>query len=177
MQGAGLFARAVGEAARRVSRVRVAMGDAPNQVTLKARHKKLQELGGFKMPTPAAEQKDFAAAMSVYNACVTFLLGRTRDKIKYALLFEENCNYGFRRNLWGMKAKFGLPIAALCTLALGLRLYMQFSLHDIVPALTVAMEAVNVLLLVGWLFWFTPEWVMVVARKYAERLLETVDTM
>jgi hypothetical protein len=58
------------------------------------------------------------------------------------------------------------------TLALGLRLYMQFSAHDIVPPLTVTMEAVNVLLLFGWIFSFTPEWVMVVARKYAERLLK-----
>jgi hypothetical protein len=150
--------------------------DAPNQVTLKVRHKKLQELGGFKMPTAAAEQKDFAGAMNVYNACVTFLLGRTRDKIKYALLFEENCNYGFRRNLWGMKAKFGLPIALVCTLVLGLRLYMEFSVHRIVPLLTVSMEALNVVLLLGWIFWFTPGWVMVVARKYAERLLEALDT-
>jgi len=37
--------------------------------------------------------------------------------------------------------------------------------------------AVNVILLLGWMFWFTPVWVIVVARKYAERLLETLDTM
>ena len=54
---------------------------------------------------------------------------------------------------------------------------MQFSIHDIVPPLTVSMEAVNVLLLLGWIFWFTPAWVMVVARKYAERLFEALDTM
>lgn len=69
-----------------------------------------------------------------------------------------------------------MPIAAGCTLILGLRLYTQFSVHDIVPALTVTMEAVNVILLLGWMFWFTPAWVIVVARKYAERLLETLDT-
>ena len=56
-------------------------------------------------------------------------------------------------------------------------LYTQFSVHDIVPPLTVTMEAVNVALLLGWIFWFTPAWVMVVARKYAERLLEALDTM
>jgi hypothetical protein len=170
---AGLYALFGG----RPSELLLSHKHAANEITLKARHKKLNQLGGFKMPTAAVEEKDFDGAMKVYNACVVFLLGKTRDKNKYPLLFEENCNYGFRRNLWGMKAKFGLPIALICTVVLGLRLYMEFAQHNIVPPLTVSMEVVNMILLLGWLFWFKPSWVIAIARKYADRQLEAIDTM
>ena len=67
-------------------------------------HKKLSELlNGTAIPTPQDEKRDPERADQVYDACVSCLIERTRDKTRFRLLFEENCNYGFRRNLWGMK--------------------------------------------------------------------------
>jgi hypothetical protein len=42
-------------------------------------------------------------ALDCYDSCGDLLREKTRDKDKFSLIFQENMNYGFRRNLWGMK--------------------------------------------------------------------------
>ena len=95
-------------------------------------------------------------------------------KGKYPLLFEENCNYGFRRNMYGMRW-IGRAVALITTIALGLQLYMQFSTRMTVPAISLGLEAVNVAMLLTWIFWVNEDAVRRGADLYAERLFETVD--
>jgi hypothetical protein len=149
-----------------------------NPVTLARRHEKLKSLmQDVKLPTPEEEAADPHAADEVYEACTTFLREKTRDRKKFDLVFEENCNYGFRRNLWGMKP-LGLVIALLALAAIvGIPVTDPAARSGGRLGLVAVTGAVGLLLLLGWLFVFTPGWVRVAAGAYAERLLEASERL
>lgn len=63
-------------------------------------------------PTPHDERADPRKADQFYWAGCEHLKTKTRDRAKYGLLFDENCNYGFWRNLRGLKTS-GLGLAAI----------------------------------------------------------------
>jgi len=128
-----------------------------------------------KIPTPAEEAADRDAAYTQLNAIVVLLLGRAKDKARYPLVFEENCNYGFRRNLYGMRW-IGFAVALICAAALGLWLYLLFSSHQPVPVITPFLEAVNVAMMPVWLFWVNEAAVRRGADLYADRFFEMLDT-
>ena len=93
---------------------------ATNKVRLAAQHARLATLmPAISMPTADHERRDPSAAHNVYDACTRFLIARSRGD---RLVLQENINYGFRRNLWGMKP-LGLSIALMCAIALGVSLY------------------------------------------------------
>jgi hypothetical protein len=141
------------------------------------RHAAIRKLfADVALPTAQEEADDWNAVYARFTAIVTLLIGRARDKTPYALLFEENCNYGFRRNVFGMR-RIGLAISILTTVALGLQLYIHFSGHAKVAVLSLALEAVNVAMLLIWIFWVNEEAVRRGADLYADRLFETLDTV
>jgi hypothetical protein len=151
---------------------------APNPQVLGSRHAKLRALlPHLHIPSASEEAADFGAAILTYNACVVHLAGITRtDKVKYHLLCEENCNYGFARNLWTLKA-IGLFIALAGSTILGGALAIQFQAHGHVEPVTVAFEVLNALWVVGWVGVVSPQLVRHSADRYAERLLEAMDTL
>lgn len=57
----------------------------------------------IKVPSPADESSDQAAADAFYSQCGNWLRQNTRDQKKFPILFGENIAYGFRRNLLGVK--------------------------------------------------------------------------
>jgi hypothetical protein len=102
-------------------------------------------------------------------------LKRTRDKSKFDLLFEENCQYGFARNLWAMK-----PVGiTICVLSLAPMAFLAYRQHgaDGAEPLTLVAIAGAVIMLVVWLFWITPKWVRVPSEAYADRLLAALDSI
>src|SRR2546426_4811456 len=106
---------------------------------------------GGKLPTAQQEADDPPAADVVYEACGAFLRDKTRDQKKFPLVFEENCNYGLRRNLWGMKP-IGIAIATLGIAAVGVILLIDPTVRSGSRAGVAALAAaVNVLLLLGWI--------------------------
>lgn len=147
---------------------------AGNRITLSRRHAKLRRLiPDVRIPTEAEEARNPAAAHEVYHSCVEWLIARTREN---RLLLEENINYGFRRNLWGLKP-VGLIVSAASSILLGVHLWTATSAHSVVAPLAVALEVCNVVVLLLWLFVVGPRWVMVPSRAYAERLLEGLDQL
>src|SRR5262249_34016597 len=90
---------------------------AKNPTVLDRTHKKLKTLMRTTLPTVAEESADPAAADEVYEACIRFLRDETRDRGKFNLVFEENCNYGFCRNLWGLKP-LGITVSVLGLVAI-----------------------------------------------------------
>src|SRR3954454_24014593 len=57
-----------------------------------------------RLPVTAEEEaRDPQAADRANEAGCAWLLAQTRDRKRFALLFEENVNYGFRRNFWAIK--------------------------------------------------------------------------
>jgi hypothetical protein len=151
--------------------------DAPNKVILERRHRKLARLvPDLHIPSANQEQADPKKADEVYEACTAFLIERTRDVQEFPLIFEENCNYGFRRNLWGMKP-IGIALPLLGTAAVLILVGLDFA-KNIMPGPIVFIAAlVDIFLAVGWLFYFTSDWVKTTAEAYAERLLAASENL
>lgn len=148
-----------------------------NAVILARRHHKLRVLlPSLRVPTAAEEQADGVGATKVYEACTDFLRGRTRDKAAFPLVFEENCNYGFARNLWGSK-KAGLFVAGGALVTLGGALLIRVAAHERISAMSVLLLGLVFAQLLTWVVLITPDWVRVAADSYSERLLEALDTL
>jgi len=152
--------------------------DFNNSVILARRHKKLKALiKDVKLPTSEEEARDPNAADETYEACATFLREKTRDRKEFALVFEENCSYGFRRNLWGMKP-IGFIVSLLCLgVIIVSPIFEPSILNDGRIGLVVLAGGANLFLMVLWVFVFRPSWVKVAANAYAERLLEACEQL
>jgi len=155
-------------------------GGAPTTVLLRHRshlnpvlrrqyHRRLSSLTeGSRYPTPAQEANDPAAADAVYEASVRALRERTRDKRRFPLVFEEVCNYGFRRNLWAHR---GLGIA----LSLMSLVIATAAVLILPPAPFVAVIVVDIVALIVWTRVVTRDWVREAAFAYAEQLLASTE--
>lgn len=151
--------------------------DAKNPVTLARYHAKLAKLiKGVTIPSREAEQQCPAAADAVYDTCTKYLLEATRDQKKFALLFDENCSYGFRRNIWGMKA-YGIVIASVGLLSTFALLTIQVVKHSPITPIAIICSAIDLALLFIWIFWIRPEWVRIPAEAYGERLLAACEVL
>ncbi|CAJ5924884.1 Uncharacterised protein [Burkholderia pseudomallei] len=151
-------------------------------VTKKRFHGFLEKHLEIAFPTTDEEAADPVAADSVYQSGTQWLLGKTRDRARFPLVFKENVNYGFRRNCLGLKP-IGMLIAALAmawTLAAsGTLSATGISAPKIAEANIGAKVAliVNLGMLLIWTFLITPISVRRVAFAYADMLLRACDTL
>lgn len=148
----------------------------------------LERLIGYSLPSEQQELETAGDADSRYEEAVGFLREATRDTAKFPLVFAENANYGYRRNLWGLKP-YGLSIAFLAALGSWALVFhsLGFSCPDSwlgtvikldkVVTLRLVVAFTNTALVFFWLFWAKPSWIKVVADAYARRLLESVQTL
>jgi hypothetical protein len=136
----------------------------------KERYKKvLGQMSGLEMPTASQEEADPAAADAIYESCVKVLMEKRRGK-PYRLIFLENCNYGFVRNLVGLKS-IGFALVG-ATLLVDAVLYLRRAAP--VNGLTVS---VTVSILTGVvLSLLTVNSVWRSGLAYAEALLRTCDS-
>jgi len=127
------------------------------------------------IPDRIVENGDPKYADTIYSAWTRYLIGATRDTAKYSMLFRENVNYGFRRNLWGMK----LPAIVLIVLLMGgIFSYYRFLVMETeLPKTFFISEALLLMFLVFWVFLVNRSWVRIPAFAYAHRLLETTDSV
>jgi len=140
-------------------------------VTLERYHKKLESLLSIKLPSPQEELEVLSKADELYESCVKYLRENTRDWKEYRLIFAENVNYGFRRNLWGIKPA-AIVIILLSLLVVCISLYLDLIGLKMVVIATVLL---NIGLLVLWTIRINPEWVKVPAFDYARHLLSACD--
>lgn len=167
-----------------------------NKINLARQHNKLNQLTGQSLPSEQEELADTDLADQIYDTCVQVLLAKTRDHSKFPLIYEENCNYGFRRNLLGMKS---LGIATSCAgiVVLGLQYLSFIQWHQLLdnwktggltqvithlqlptyPPLSLVCLLSNIFLIVAWLFWINSNWVKRTAEAYAIRLLEACESL
>jgi len=127
---------------------------------------------------PSAEQEKAspADADAVYTSCGDYLLSKTRDKERFQLLFQENVNYGFRRNLWAMKP-VGIATSILSLVALALVTRIEARADAVPWFANLTAIAIVALLLTWWIVRITPSWVKIVADDYATRLLASIDEL
>jgi len=147
-----------------------------NPVLVTRRHASLQKaIPDIHIPNEAEETGNLEHAGNVYDTCIKWLLEQTRDTKKFNLLFEENCNYGFRRNLWGMKP-LGIVFCVVGLLIGASAVAVHIWAHALVSPVSYGALACTLLLLSFWVFWCSPGWVKLTADAYAERLLAAADT-
>jgi hypothetical protein len=141
-------------------------------------HKQLTTLvKGTKAPTSEQEAIDPAAADQVYAAWSHFLRVRARENAKkFPRVFDENVNYGYRRNVFGLRP-VGIGVTLICCLVAGVRLFaVHKATGEIAGELAWAL-GFSALLFFLWAFRFTASWVRVPADEYAARLAETVEAI
>jgi hypothetical protein len=145
---------------------------------LRARyHRKLQQLvPDLRLPSAADETACPAAADQIYDAYVRYLIAQTRDREKFPLVLEENINYGFRRNLWGMRP-VGIVLSAVASAMSAYFLYLGLKFADPLWIAWAAVLIGSVCLLTWWLFRIRRAWVFIPAKAYAQRLLEACDVL
>jgi hypothetical protein len=145
----------------------------------KARYRQFlaHELHDLHLPTLEEERADPHNADGAYESVTAWLLTRTRDIDKFGLLFRENINYGFRRNLWGLKP-LGLILSICAAVANTAVISYQFqTTHEVPTASTIIITAVAWLFPLFWASVVTPSWVRLPADAYAAQLLAACDTL
>ncbi|MGP1385920.1 MAG: hypothetical protein ACTS2F_20340 [Thainema sp.] len=167
-----------------------------NKINLARQHRKLFALTKQPMPNESEELANPDLADQIYDTCTQFLLSKTRDHSKFFLIYEENCNYGFRRNLLGMKS-LGIITSSIGVFFIGaqcvykielLSIFATWQIDSLVqaganlqfsncPPLSIACLLVSFFLLITWLLWINSDWVKIAADAYAIRLLESSENL
>lgn len=137
--------------------------------TLLARKLKTQ------FPSSEEETASPAEADEIYRAGVKWLLGKTRDKKRFALLFKENVAYGFHRNGYGLRW-VGLLISLACItwLVIANQAY-SMKVWLTIPTGQVVVLCIVAVMLLAWLSYFTEARVKQAAFAYADMLLRACD--
>jgi hypothetical protein len=150
--------------------------DASISATTKARYHAFLVNRGFHMPTPVEEMAALHDADGHYRAGVDWLLEATRDEKVYPLVKDELIDYGFRRNLLGLKP-VGILIAAVVLL---IHLWLAATHFDgdetrfwTATAVAVAMAGV----LSAWTLVVRMPFVEDASHSYATRLLAACDVI
>jgi hypothetical protein len=150
-----------------------------NQHTKARYHAKLQQLCPVtKNPTVIGESANPKAFDDVYGTWSDYIRTHTRDTNEFNLLFKENVNYGFRRNLWGLKS-----IAITIVLLSGLINYLIFAIQSnqfnfllLTNEFYIA-SGVLLFILIIWVFGVTKNFVKIPAFAYAIRLCEAIEKL
>ena len=148
----------------------------PANPVLRARwHECLAKLLKKPMPTVPEEQADTEAADAVYAAVTRLLINERRDAKKFPLIYKENVNYGFCRNLFAQRG-VGI-VASVIGIAAALAAGRYFGVTAKVLVLPWVCVGIGFLTLLMWIFVLTPDWVKIPAFAYAECLLESSDAI
>ena len=144
-------------------------GDASIDSLTKARYKSsLTKSTGVELPTEEAERENPAEADRVYGSAIAALLEQRRGK-KDRLIFLENCNYGFARNLLGIR-KLGITLATITMIVASLTARIKGTS----PALLISL-GVSILNLMLLAVYVNSTFVLRSADAYAVALLRSCE--
>lgn len=130
----------------------------------------LSKISGITFPTTEQEAMDKEGSDIVYASAVKALIERRRTK-SYRLLFLENCNFGFMRNLYGLRGLgYALAVATLI-LDFGIFCFQRARTNDS-EWLSIAVSCLTLILL---FMYATEAAVKRTAEAYAEALLRTCE--
>lgn len=136
------------------------------------------KIKGFNIPSIEEETLDPDDADRKYESAVKWLIEQTRDKKKFPLVRKELINYGYERNLWGLKycgifisvAMLGLNIYMIC-----IRFGLSFDAD--LPPLPLVSVTICIISLCFWLFFVKKSTIMSTAYAYARSLLSACENM
>lgn len=122
-------------------------------------------------------EKDTQDIDAMCNTAISWLISQTRDSSKFPLIKEELINYGFAKNLYGMKS-IGIIISVALILieitALGIQHHTNL---NIAPTRNLAVSIIiSFCYLLMWILVVKKEWVIECGEKYARSLLSACDS-
>ena len=135
-------------------------------------HRKLESQSEISAPSAEFEQQNSAKADEIYKAWSDFLRVKSRDTDRFSLLFRENINYGYRRNVYGLKCWYGIS----CVLGL-LIIIASSSTIFLLSDLQLAMVWVIGLFGLYIIIVVTEKWVKVPGFEYSQRLVEVSEQL
>ncbi|WP_145993578.1 hypothetical protein [Tenacibaculum dicentrarchi] len=146
-----------------------------NSITKRKYHQTMCELIPNEI-TPSASEEENSTGLfdEVYQSWTKFLISKTRDTKKHDLLFNENINYGFRRNTLGLKP-FSIVVIIILSIGIWTNNYISNETINYMDSSTLISQIILLVFLLFWIFIVNKSWVKIPAFGYAERLLETVD--
>ena len=141
-----------------------------NEVTRGRVHVKLRQLE-LHVPTREEQEQDQCAADTHYQSCTEDLIRRTRDTRKFPLVFKGLTEYGFRRNLLGLKV-FGVSLTVVGLVGSAWLTYTGLTATKELPAVALVAGLISAGLLLAWLVWVTKRTVKLSDDRYARFILE-----
>jgi len=151
---------------------RLRLRNATNLALLTRRRTKLEALYGELLPDAEMEQSKPMVADETYVAATRRLITKVRQhQDRFPLVQEEAVNYGFRRNLRGMKF-LAVVLAVLGLATDGLLIYLIGG-----TAQAIATASFHIVYLLVVLTVVKDSWVREVGECYADRLFEALDAM
>lgn len=138
-------------------------------------HQRLSQKLKTEAPTSDEERTDPHATDLIYAAWSDYLRSNTRDE-RFQLLHKENTNYGYRRNVWGLRS-VGITASVIGSSICAIHLYYLFESTNEMDVLAGVAGTFCLVLLILWLFYFTADWVRIPAECYAERLCEAIEIL
>jgi len=145
-----------------------------NEVTRGRVHAKLRE-HGLHVPTREEQERDPQGTDTYFESCTEELIRKTRDTERYPLVFKGLTEYGFRRNLLGLKV-FGVSLSLAGIAGSAWSTYAAWIVTSEPPAVSLVVGLITAGLLIAWLFWVTERTVMLAANRYARFILEAALT-
>ena len=141
-----------------------------NEITRNRIHDKLKA-SGLHVPALEEQEMDLNRADKYFESCTEELIRWTRDKVKFPLVFKSLTEYGFRRNLLGLKS-YGVVFTIAGLAGTVCSTFRSWSLHDQFPAVPIVAGLISAGLLLVWVIWITESAVKLAANRYARFLLE-----
>ncbi len=152
--------------------------NAPNRVAVQRRHDQFARVfPDLRIPDQVSESADPQLADDHYETAIQVLIEQTRNPQRFDRVFDELCQYGFRRNLWGCRTiGIWLAVAGLAvTAALGA---LDASRVLSISILGLAFSGgADLILLIVLAAIVRPEWVREAADAYADRLLASLEVL
>lgn len=121
------------------------------------------------------EINDRTILMKKCKTAIKWLKEKTRDKEKYALVFEENINIGFCKNIYGLKT-LGI-ISTIGIIVIIIFYYLYFKKINIMelPVEAILSISIDFAYLIIWTSVVTKKLVIYIYKKYAKALLGACD--
>lgn len=144
--------------------------------TKKRYHDYLEKnIEGLELPSQAEEIEKPKYSQDKYESAVKWLLENTRDTKDFSLLYQDNINYGYSRNMLGMKP-LGVVISVISFV---LNFYLLYS--QSYPYITENTVGIIISIMISfafiiiWIFFVNEKWVKSTSKAYARTLLSTCE--
>lgn len=142
-----------------------------NPVRVEELHKRLFQMTGMTFPTPEEEAQDPQHADKIYETATDQLRRATRNREQFPLVFEENCHYGYRRNVLGLRS-WAIGICLVTAVVLAALVVIDSTFVRSERGVLAALAVLDFVAAAGWSRLVNADWVKQPAFAYAQRLLE-----